>query len=110
MRLDQSQIIPRNAFGAPQDEDAGKRIADRVTLATIAGDGGRWMAFNLSDGTTKGTVYDTRRDAIRDQLHESQCCYVKIPRQNLMDTTEALVMLHAARKAYDAGLRFTDVD
>lgn len=70
---------------------------------------GYWMAFRLSDGGSDEMVYETRRDAIRHQLHEQQCCYVKIPRDN-MPGKAARSLLRSTRMLYEAGYRFSDPD
>lgn len=90
--------------------DAARRLSDAVNLhVAVGGNTGRWLAARLSDGGTDGTLYDTRRDAIEHQLHESLCCYVKIPVDGMPPrAAEAFLRIH--RQAYDAGLRFTDPD
>lgn len=48
--------------------DAARRIADAVTLHLTAdpeGNNGRWLAFQLSDGTPDPTLYDSRSDLVR---------------------------------------------
>ncbi len=87
--------------------EEGRRVADTVRLHIAGGQAGRWLAFRLSDGGTDGVVYDDRAAAIRYQLHESQCAYIKIPYDTLTDQ-EASRYLVLCRMAYDAGLRFTD--
>lgn len=62
-----------------QPSDAAKRCADIVTLASIAGNAGRFMAIRLQDGGSDQVAYDTRADAIRHQLHPERCTYVLIP-------------------------------
>jgi len=88
-------------------DDAARRCADVTTLAAMAGDGGRWLAIRLSDGGSDGAVYDTRAEAIRHQLHESQCAYVRVQE---MTVAEAATFLTFARRAYDAGFRLCDPD
>lgn len=92
--------------------DAAKRMADNVNIH-YTGLGwqavGKWCAIKLHDGSSDQTLYDTRRDAVRHQLDEKLCTYVKIT-PLLMSTCEAHMLLGVARKAYDAGHRFVDPD
>lgn len=92
--------------GNPVD-DAGRRLADAVTLALSLGGTDRWVAARLSDGGTDGNVYDTRQDAIRHQLHEDQCCYVLIPPTG-MPPAEATAYLSFNRRRVAAGLKMVD--
>jgi len=62
-----------------QPSDAAKRCADIVTLASIAGSTGRFMAIRLQDGGSDQVPYDTRADAAGHQLHPEHCCYVLVP-------------------------------
>ncbi len=89
--------------------DAARRCSDAVRLHIAAGMAGKWAAIRLSDGGSDGTAYDSRADAIRHQLHETQCAYVKIPLDDMPpDHAERFLAFH--RKAYDAGFRLTDPD
>lgn len=68
-----------------------------------------WVAVRLSDGGTDGIVYDTRRNAIRFQLHETQCAYVQVPWDNFpVHHAERFLAIH--RDLYKAGFRMTDPD
>lgn len=87
--------------------DEGRRLSDAVTVARLAGGEGRWIAARLSDGGTDGEVYDTRADAVRHQLHETLCAYVKIP-PGVMPPAEATAFLALNRRIYDAGYRLSD--
>jgi hypothetical protein len=86
--------------------EAGKRMADALTLAIIADPAavGRWMAFRLEDGRTDHVVYDTRPDAIRHQAHETLCHYEQL-RPSGFSADECALTLMYARAAYDAGWR-----
>jgi hypothetical protein len=68
---------------------------------------GRWVAVRLSDGGSDGIVYDYRREAIRHQLHETMCAYVKLHPAG-MSAKEAEGILRFHRFAYDNGMRLTD--
>jgi hypothetical protein len=87
--------------------DAARRCADIVTLASIAGRTGQWLAIRMSDGGYDGVTYDHRADAVRHQLHETQCAYVKIPPGG-MTPVEADAFLSYHRALYDAGFRLPD--
>lgn len=89
--------------------DAGKRASEVIRLHILAGKAGRWAAIRLSDGGSDGIAYDQRSDAIRHQLHESQCAYVKIP-QDDMSPAAASSFITVNRRLYDAGYRLTDPD
>lgn len=91
----------------PVYSDAARRCADNVTLASIAKCFGRWLAIRLSDGGYDGVIYDHRADAVRHQLHEKQCAYVKIPPGG-MTPREAEAFLGYHRALYDAGFRLPD--
>lgn len=71
----------------------------------------KWMAFKLSDGTSDGVLYDSKRDAVRHQFNEFMCCYIAFV--NLMGGATAqgcAVFLNFTRDAYDAGFRLPDPD
>lgn len=89
--------------------DAARRCSDRIRLDIVAGNAGKYAAIRLSDGGSDGVCYDTRRDAIRHQLHETLCAYVKIPADD-MPPEDAAIFLQMHRKVYDAGHRFIDPD
>lgn len=91
----------------PNYSDAANRCSDVIRLHIVAGMAGKWAAIRLSDGGSDGIPYDRRREAVRAQLHETQCAYVKIPPDD-MSPRSAEVFLQANRDLYDAGYRFTD--
>lgn len=60
-------------------EDRAKRAYDHLRLMhTLHGDdcGGRWVAISLSDGSCDMHLYESKAEAIRYQLHETQCAYL----------------------------------
>lgn len=89
--------------------ESAHRCSDAIRLHIVAGSGGKWAAIRLSDGGSDGIVYDTRADAVRHQLHETQCAYVCIPWDD-MSPRSAENFLKINRELYDAGLRMTDPD
>lgn len=98
-----------NPFGF---SDEARRACDAVNLHIEAlgpAAAGRWVAIRLSDGGSDNVLYDTRPDAIRHQLHESLCCYVRIPPFGVRLTVmEAQSYLTLHRSMYDAGYRLQD--
>lgn len=89
--------------------DAGRHCADAVNLALLLGGLGKWIAIRMSDGKSDGNIYDTKADAIRHQLHEFQCAYIKIPPDG-MQPEHGAGYLEVNRKLYDKGLRIADPD
>ena len=91
--------------------DEGKRASEIITLHLIANNEhvGKWVAIRLSDGGSDGVLYDSRANAIRFQLHEQQCMYVKIPPDG-MPAEHATRFLEIHRMIYDAGYRLIDPD
>lgn len=89
--------------------EAAHRVADIHNMHIFAdrSNVGHWLAVKLSDGSSDGVVYDHRRDAVKHQLHESQCAYIKIHPQG-MTAEEAEGILRFFRFAYDNGFRVTD--
>jgi hypothetical protein len=92
------------AFGIT---DAGRRLSAAHAEARRAGGEGRWIAARLSDGCTDGRIYDQRADAVRHQIHETQCVYVMV-QPGLMTEREASKLIEVNQRAYDAGFRFVD--
>lgn len=94
-------------LATPVYSDAAKRCADLVTLAATFGKTGVWVAIRMSDGGSDGVFYDSRRDAVSHQLHETLCAYVRIPPGG-MTPKEAEYFLRYHREVYDAGFRLPD--
>jgi hypothetical protein len=86
--------------------DAAKRISETAGRAVVDGYVGYWMAFRISDGRSDGVHYWDRADAIRHQLHERQCAYMRLLPTGC-PPSEAEVWLQAVRRIYDAGFRIT---
>lgn len=89
--------------------DAAKRCSDEINLHCAMGNRGKWVAIRLSDGGSDHQAYDTRREAIRYQLHETMCTYIQVPADG-MPVEDAMGLLAVYRKVYDAGFRFSDPD
>jgi hypothetical protein len=100
-----------SAFKTMPYSDAARRCSDIVNATAIIENAAgnyneRWLAIRLSDGGTDGVTYDSRDNAIRHQLHETLCCYLKVPPTG-MEPREAEIFLNFHRKAYDAGFKMT---
>lgn len=104
------------------DHDFGCRIFDHSSAAQRASDAvnlhvsvlgfdacRRWVAVKLSDGRSDGTLYDTKRDAVRHQGDEQRCAYVCVPPGG-MNVCQAESFLTFHRRAHDAGFRLVDPD
>lgn len=91
--------------------DEGRRASDHVNLhlsAIAVRDAvNKWVAIRLSDGGSDGTLYDTRKDAVRHQLDEFLCAYVSIL-PNGTTPVEMTRYLVLCRQLYDKGLRLSD--
>jgi len=85
-------------------KEAGKRMADALNLHIVAGVTRGWVAVKLADGRADPTVYDTRDDAIRHQLHETLCWYEPL-RPRSFSADECALTIAYARAAYDRGWR-----
>lgn len=99
---------PVGTFGELVRDD-GRRLSEAVRLAVIVGGAGAWLAARLSDGGTDGQLYATKAEAIRFQLHENQCAYLKVPPGG-MPPVEATRYLQIHRELYAAGARLADPD
>lgn len=100
-----SRLADAGPLGCYSDE--ARRAADTLNLHVAGGAGGRWVAIRLSDGGSDGVTYDTRAEAIRHQLHESQCAYMRV---SSATPAETATFLAYNRQAYDAGYRLPDPD
>lgn len=87
--------------------DDAKRAADAVNKAWSEGKCGQWIAIRMWDGSTDGIVYAEKASAIEHQLHESMCCYVRIPIGGIT-VDEMARFLTVNRVFYDKGFRISD--
>lgn len=110
-------VLVRHDRGCPfvgmGHSEASKRVNDTYNLhrtADVHGAIGGWFAAALSDGTSDGQLYPSKKSAIRHQHHnEMYYTYIQITPAN-MTVCAAEAMLTVARKMYDAGFRMTDPD
>jgi hypothetical protein len=95
-----------------QHFDSAKRAADQVKLHLLADREqaiGSWVAIRLSDGGSDGVLYPSKHIAVRYQLNEFLCAYVRIPPTG-MSPREAEVFLRFNRMLYNNGWRMADPD
>ncbi|MEU0398359.1 hypothetical protein ABZ208_37575 [Streptomyces sp. NPDC006208] len=89
--------------------ERAKRAYDHLRLLhSIHGDGcaGRWIAISLADGRCDNRLYDSKAEAIRFQLHETQCAYFCFAGVPLLK--EIQYFLDANETLYDAGFSLSD--
>lgn len=99
----------------PSTSDDARRASDIINAyyAYVPWDQLRnsWVAIRLSDGGSDGTLYDSKRDAIRHQSDEFLCAYISLKNcPNGVSPLEAERFLAFTRSAYDAGMRLPDPD
>jgi len=95
------------------DCDAAKRLSDIVNNICISQPLDvvirSWIAISLADGSSDGVLYDSRKDAVLHQYHETQCAYLCLKEApHGMPTQEAYAYLKFHRDAYKANMRLTD--
>lgn len=101
------------ADGAPPDPKAerARRAHDHVLLVdTVNGPEayGKWLAISLSDGRCDMRLYATKPEAIRFQLHETQCAYLCLT--GIPTLGELRYFLDTCEQLYDQGLTLSDPD
>lgn len=72
-----------------------------------------WVALKLADGSSDGTLYLSKRDAVRHQGGgEMTCAYFSYrgAPEGFGNVRDAAVWLEYHRRAYDAGMRLPDPD
>jgi hypothetical protein len=89
--------------------DIGKRAAEAINLHVHGGNVGKWVALRLIDGGSDGIPYDSRAEAIKHQLHEQLCCYIRVTPDGI-NPTDAYRFIAINRGLYDAGFRLSDPD
>ena len=89
--------------------ERAKRAHDHVLLFdTINGENahGKWLAISLADGSCDMKPYATKEEAVRFQLHETQCAYLCL--NGIPTLGEMRYFLDATEDLYDAGLKLAD--
>jgi hypothetical protein len=108
-------IQPIETRISPESRDAAKRATDAINLHLLAQGWDAikecWIAFKLEDGSSDGTLYDSKQDAARHQSFEQQYYYFSYRDCQVMVTERDIaIVMQFAREAYHAGLRFVDPD
>lgn len=67
---------------------------------------GRWVAIFLGDGSCDQNLYGSKAEAIRFQLHETQCAYLCIDGWPTLGEMRAF--LDMTEELYDAGMSLAD--
>jgi hypothetical protein len=111
-------LILQHVAGCPWravgHSDEAKRMSDATMLHWVANgwDSTKyWVAFKMEDGRSpdNNTLYDSKRDAVRHQLDEFLCLYVRLhPGGFNVCEMEATLKYH--RQAYLNGFRLPDPD
>jgi hypothetical protein len=96
-----------------EDLDAAKRLSGIVNSMVVLHPTdvviNSWIAVSLADGGTDGVLYDSRANAVKHQIHETQCAYLSLRAAPAgMGVQEAYVYIKFHRDAYNAGYRLTD--
>jgi hypothetical protein len=94
--------------------DAARRMSDMInatiTFRTWDDLKHSYMAFRLDDGSTTGTLYDSKADAIRftDEKYHAYFCF----RQGMggVSPADCQLFLDVHRQVYDSGMRLNDPD
>src|SRR5215472_11281756 len=89
-------------------EDAGRRMAETINLKVISHTWEElvngYMAFKLEDGTTNGTLYDSKPDAVKwtDETQHFYFCF----RQAMggVSALDCQLLLNFCRYAREAGI------
>lgn len=68
----------------------------------------RWIAISLADGSCDQKPYATKREAIRFQLHETQCAYLFLTGMPTLGELRAFLDMN--EELYDGGYSLADPD
>lgn len=99
--------------GVPPDPKAerAKRAFEHLQLVQLANGAsaeGRWVAISLADGSCDQRLYATKAEAIRFQLHETQCAYLFF--NGMPRLGELRFFLDITEQLYDQGMHLADPD
>jgi len=100
----------RQGFG---HSDEAKRLSDGINQKYAdygPAAAGKYIAARLDNGLCRRELYDTKRDAVRDQSDEFKCLYLRLPLGGQMTACEAETLIRFHRQAYDNGFRLADPD
>lgn len=96
--------------------DAAKRASDIVNSYAVFTPWDElvnsWVALRLIDGGHDGTLYSSKRDAVRHQSREQLCAYYSYRFHGTKGTSpkDMQIYLDYHRLAYDNGFRLPDPD
>lgn len=95
--------------------DAANRMRDAVNLhVAVANTTGErlagFVAIKLEDGRSDGTLYETRRDAVRHTANRGRGWFYAKVGADTMPLREAIIVLQMARKAFANGVVFAEED
>lgn len=92
--------------------DEARRIAEAMTLHTLAGAAGRWAAFRMDDGRERHRMrpFPSREDAVRAcSWDRDETVYLEIQPDG-MPPEAAQACLDFQRALHDAGFRLPSPD
>lgn len=96
------------ALAAPVS-DAAKRIADSMTMHTLAGKAGCWAAFRMADGVpVDNTAHERREDAVKAAGWDRDTTVYLEVQADGMPVEAAQACLDFQRQLHDAGFRLPD--
>lgn len=95
--------------------DAARRMSDIVNaMITFHGPfeiASKFMSFRLTDGTSDGALYDTKREAVRHVSNEKYFAFFCFrSAMGGMSPKDAQIFLDVHRHAYDNGGHLADPD
>lgn len=94
---------------APAVSDAAKRIADAMTMHTLAGSAGCWAAFRMSDGVpVDNAAHPTRESAVKAAGWDRDTTVYLEVQADGMPPEAAQACLNFQRSLHDAGFRLPD--
>src|ERR1700750_2124067 len=105
--MNRVMVSSMTAHELPQELlDAAARMRDAINLHVVAGALGvrerhlQWVAINLDDGRSDGTVYESRKDAVLHTQNKSRgWFYAKVGAES-MGERESIIVLQQARQAF----------
>lgn len=92
-------------------KDRTNRAYDNIMVHYLVEDdpAGWWVAIRLSDGGSDHILYKSKAEAVRYQLHETQCAYICLPPVGQLTRKEVGEYLRVNDMIYAGGGRLSDV-
>jgi len=92
----------------PRQERARRAHEHVLLFDTVNGPEahGKWLAISLSDGSCDMRPYLSKQEAVRFQLHETQCAYLCL--NGIPTLGEMRYFLDTCEHLYDQGLKLAD--